>query len=88
MPGVASGTHEPGLSIPALPNEQYSPGGRMSTIVTSWPSRRRYAAVATPTMPAPIIVIFFAIQRAASQFKLRHYHPKSRVEAPATRMLE
>jgi hypothetical protein len=56
-PGRPYGTHEPGLIAPALPNEQYSPGGRMSTTVTSCPSRRRYAAQAMPTMPAPMTVM-------------------------------
>src|SRR6186713_2963230 len=35
MPGIAIGTHDPGDSIPALPNEVYSPGGSRSMTVTS-----------------------------------------------------
>jgi hypothetical protein len=41
MPGPAIGTQERGLMIPALPNEQPSPGGRSSTTVTWIPARWR-----------------------------------------------
>ena len=53
----ASGIMLSAASMPALPREQPSPGWSRSTKVTVWPSRCRYSAVATPTMPAPTTVI-------------------------------
>jgi hypothetical protein len=55
---MGCGTQPALLSIPALPEEQYSPGGCVVTTVTSWPSRRKQEAAAMPTMPAPMTVTF------------------------------
>ena len=55
-PGRPSGTHDARLKQPALPNEQYSPGGRGSTSVTAWPRICSCVAHASPTTPAPMTV--------------------------------
>src|SRR5215218_6713303 len=79
MPGMAMGTHDPGDKIPALPNDVYSPGGNLSITVTSWPSRRRYAAVAMPTMPAPMMAIFFMLVPECDGAILAALHERRRM---------
>ena len=54
LPGKPSGTQEAALKQPALPNEQYSPGGRGSIMVTACPSICRQLAQLRPTTPEPI----------------------------------
>src|SRR5215203_3094259 len=61
VPGIDIGTTEEPLRQPALPKEVPSPGLPGSTRTTSWPSRCRKLAAATPTMPAPITPIVFFI---------------------------
>jgi hypothetical protein len=58
VPGIDIGTTEEPLRQPALPKDVPSPGLPGSTMNTSWPSRWRKLAAATPTMPAPITPIF------------------------------
>lgn len=54
IPGMATGTLQSCLTIPALPKDVALPGGRGSITVTSSAARFKYRAELTPIMPAPM----------------------------------